>query len=111
MFLRYYKCKTIQTIKILKCYSIDEKATSVPKDDAYLLELELKMKDGSAHYVKIEPRVAFKKYDDFFHNHKDENYHHNQNMIRRNNLLDIYDEDVIPMPENPESDSSKCVIS
>jgi len=117
MFLRYFKCKKVQTVKIAKCYFTDVDIIAKERGDKYnsngILGLELKMNDGSVHHIEIEPRLAFKKYCDFFDNHKDENYHHNQNMIRQNNLLDLYYEyeDVIPMHENPDSHESRCVLS
>lgn len=115
MFSKYYKCQNIQTVKILKCYFMDDKVTSALKDNVdysnAILELELKMRDGSANYLKTEARLAFKKYEEFIDNHKDENFNHNINMIRQNNLLDLYDENIIPMHENPVSNDSKCIIS
>lgn len=115
MFLRNYVWQKIQTVKILKCDSVDDKFGSAAIDDKndskLILEIELKMRNGSTQNVKVAPRLAFKKYHDFFHNHKDENWHHNEKMIRQNNLLDIYEEDIIPMHENPNSDNSKCIMS
>ena len=69
------------------------------------------MKDGSIRHVEREPRRVFKKYRDIFDNPIDENYKHNHKIIYNNHLSDLYDEDKIPMPENPPYTESKYNIS
>jgi len=113
MLFRCCKRNKIQTVKIIKYYLTEKIFIPIPKyhDSNAMFKLELTMKDGSIRYESIEQRCAFKKYDDFFYNIKDQNYKHNQNILRKNHLLDLCDENVTPMREYIISSNVKCIFS
>lgn len=102
-------CGQVQTVKIVNCYF------TAAKEEHHdllvtMLSLELIMKNGSTQHVECEPLHAFKKYKDIFDNPIDKNYNHNQKIIYDNHLSSLFNKDVIPMHENPQSEST-CSIS
>jgi hypothetical protein len=100
-------CGQIQTVKIDKFYFSEMKNALNSRG---MCSLEITMKNGSTRHAECEPGYAFKKYKDIFDNPIDQNYNHNQKIIYDNHLVNLFNKDVIPMHENPQSES-KCSIS